>query len=565
MVFDTKTLDSFSALAGIIGEYNSPSQIVLEQKQQDQACRLRKEFGWHARHIAEALGFGPVVVAERYAPKVLEAIEGCTTRGGWGGAEIDARRPRPTLEEGPLRDRLNLRGRAARDRLTEEEATLEGTNRFGEVRTTARSNAIVEAALRPEILPFYGEGGRKAGYKKTSAELAAEADIIIRDQKRAGHYPGLNYRKLSNQTVLAVIKDLVATGLFTWEGSRRARGIEEMPVEERAKVDAEILRRAREQAKLTPYRPPKGFYTELERDIHKTFPCCGPDGTETMDKFGWSPFTQSYANRTIGAVKPPIFSGPVGIGSAAEAAIDDPENIKAVKEAIGDSKELAHSIIDIRRKTGLTRTVVEVILKNLGYMSGADHVEAVRKIILPFHDNEKLTVPQMWDKSPELRRLLTGETDPPKPKIVRTASGTRPVEVDKVRLRGIQRIRGFLVDSTPPRVPWTGATLEAELGEAENQRRTPLVVERLRAGIVGFVHSMESQRSFGRLFLAVPPVQDLAKGLNESESLITAAIQLLLAEPSPIIQMIDGVVQVPSYTQLRIQRGDVSRWEFSAN
>ena len=76
---------------------------------------------------------------------------------------------------------------------------------------------------------------------------------------------------------------------------------------------------------------------------------------------------------------------------------------------------------------------------------------------------------------------------------------------------------------------------------------------------------MESQRSFGRLYLAVPPVQDLAKGLNESESLITAAIQLLLAEPSPIIQMIDGVVQVPSYTQLRIQRGDVSRWEFSAN
>jgi hypothetical protein len=76
---------------------------------------------------------------------------------------------------------------------------------------------------------------------------------------------------------------------------------------------------------------------------------------------------------------------------------------------------------------------------------------------------------------------------------------------------------------------------------------------------------MESQQSFGRLYLAVPSVQDLAASMNETESLVTEAIQLLLAEPAPIIQMIDGVVQVPGFTQLRIQRGDVSRWEFSAN
>ena len=388
MVFDTKTLDSFSALASIIGEYTSPSQIVLEQKQQDQACRLRKEFGWHAQHIAEALGFGPAVVASNYAPKVLEALVGCTTRGGWGGREIDAKKPRPTLLEGELRDREARRGQVARDRLAPEEATLEGTNRFGELRTTATRNALVEAALRPEIRPFYGRGARKAGYQKNAAELAADADIIIRNQKYAGLYPGLNYRKLSEQAVLLTIKDLVATGLFIWEGGRRVRGIEEMPVEERAKVDAEILRQVREQAKLTPYRPPKGFYARIEREIYRTFPCCGPDGKKTMEKAEYSPFIQGYVSRRVGEAKPPIFSGPVGTSKTFQTAIDDPENIKAVKEAIGDSKELAPGVRGIRKITGLTRPVIAAILKNMGYMTQADHAKAVRKIILPFHDNE---------------------------------------------------------------------------------------------------------------------------------------------------------------------------------
>jgi hypothetical protein len=87
----------------------------------------------------------------------------------------------------------------------------------------------------------------------------------------------------------------------------------------------------------------------------------------------------------------------------------------------------------------------------------------------------------------------------------------------------------------------------------------------MRTTIIDWVHDMEDQRSFGNLYLAVPPIRDIAERMNESESLITEAIQLLLAEPSPIIQVIDGVVQVPGYTQLRIQRGGVSRWEFSAN
>jgi len=124
MVFDTKTLDSFSALAGIIGEYTTPSQFTLSQDQQDQACRLRKEYGWHTSHITQALGLSDGRTSSIYVPPVLKAIEGCTTRGGWGGAAIDAKLPRPTLPEGALRDRLNLRGQAERDRLTPEEATV---------------------------------------------------------------------------------------------------------------------------------------------------------------------------------------------------------------------------------------------------------------------------------------------------------------------------------------------------------------------------------------------------------------------------------------------------------
>jgi len=555
MVFDTKTLDSFSALAGIIGEYTTPSQFTLSQDQQDQACRLRKEFGWHAQHIAEALGVGPAIVASKYTPKVLEALVGCTTRGGWGGAELDAKIPRPTLPEGALRDRLNLRGQAERDRLTSEEATVEGTNRFGELRKTARANAVVEAALAPEIRPFYDREGRKAGYKKNAVELAADADIIIRDQKRAGHYPGLDYRKLSDQSVLATIKDLVATGLFIWEGSGAVLGIREMPAEERAKVDAEILRQVREQAKLTPYRPPKGFYTRIEREIYRTFKCCGVDDSETMEGFGYSPFISGYASRRVGEVEPPIFSGPVGTSKTAQTAIDDPENIKAVKEAIGDSKELAPQIKDIREKTGLTRGVVEVILKNLGYMSGLDHAEAVRKIILPFHDNEKLTAAQMWDESAELRRLLTGETDPPKPKMV----DGRPSGIDWFRRRGVARIRAFLLDTTPRRVPWTEATKRAE-------RLAPKYASIIKTDIIAMVKAMENQRFFGeRLLIRIPDISELSEALTQPESLVTEAMNMLLNEANPIIRREGQDIIVPNPIQRRIKSGEISRWEFSVN
>jgi hypothetical protein len=551
MVFDTKALNSFSALAGVIGEYTSPSEFdtpsavrLLTQEEENQACRLRKEFGWHAQHIAEAIGAASGASARAWQGRVLDAIVGCTTRGGWGGAEIDAKKPRPALEEGSLRDRRNLRGQAARDRLDEEEATLEGTNRFGEFRRSARTNAIIEAALRPEVRSFYGKGARKAGYQRTAIELAADANSIITQQKRDGHYPGLDYSKIGATYITTALKDLIDSGLFVWEGRVHSPGMSQLGEGEREKVDAEILRRLREQEELTPTESPYGFFVKVQKDVYSTFPCCGLDGKESMEAFGYTPIALQYTLNL--SVANNLFGGPQGrLGTRSRVFADDPKNQQAVKDAIGDAA--LPIITEIMRKTGFKTKDVERILGKLGYATQKNRNDDIRAIILPLHDDQHLTVTEMYDETPALRKLYEWTT----------------------RLSAIQNISSLIthtpVLSGPRRVPWTQARKSAALGEAENQRRTPLVAERLRAGIVGFVHSMESQRSFGRLYLAVPSVQDLATGLNESESLITEAIQLLLAEPAPVIQMIDGVVQVPDYTQLQIQRGDVSRWEFSAN
>jgi len=553
MVFDTRAIDSFRDLAGVIGGYATPSEFdtpsavrLLTQAEEDQACRLRKEFGWHAQHIAEAMGLasGAGSSARAWQGRVLDAIVGCTTRGGWGGAEIDARKPRPTLEEGSTRDILNLRGRAERDRLDEEEATLEGTNRFGEYRRSARTNAIIEAALRPEVRSFYGKGARKAGYQRTAVELAADANSIITQQKHDGHYPGLNYTKIGPSYITTALKDLIDSGLFTWEGRVQSPGMSQLGEGEREKVDAEILRRLREQEELTPTESPYGFFAKVQKDVYSTFPCCGLDGKESMEAFGYTPIALQYTLNL--SVANNLFGGPQGrLGTRAKVFADDPKNQQAVKDAIGDT---AFPIVtEIMRKTGFKTKDVERILGKLGYATQQDRNDVIRAMILPLHDDQHLTVTEMYDETPALRKLYEWTT----------------------RLSAIQNISSLIthasVLSGPRRVPWTQARKKAALGEAENQRRSPLVVERLRAGIVGFVHSMESQQSFGRLYLAVPSVQDLAASMNETESLVSEAMQLLLAEPAPIIQMIDGVVQVPGFTQLRIQRGDVSRWEFSAN
>jgi hypothetical protein len=560
MVFDTRAIASFRDLAGLIGGYATPSAAgeyttpsagesqasirPLAQEEADQACRLRKEYGWHTSHITQALGLSDGRTSSSYVPPIFEAIVGCTTRGGWGGAEIDARKPRPTLAEGPLRDIQNLRGRAARDRLTEEEATLEGTNRFGELRTNARANAVIEAALAPERQSFYGRGARKAGYKKNTAELAADADIIITEQKHEGHYPGINFGPIPANIIRNIIQQLTGTGLFIWEGREHGLGIQELLAEEFAKVKAELIRRLREQEKLTPERPPRGSLQKMQDEIYKTFKCCGLDGTETMEEFGYSPFTPGFASRT--SAENNIFKVRQKGKEALQSAIDDPANQAAVRKIISDSAATRPNVSRIMTTTGLSLMTVNGILVKLGYEVAGTRKggfgDTVRAIILPLHDNQELTPAEIWRASPELQKLLS----------------TPGFSEEKNFHNGTTRIGSFLRDSSPPRLPWTRQRKRA-------QRRSPLVVERLRAGIVGFVNSMESQQSFGRLYLAVPSVQDLAASMNETESLVTEAIQLLLAEPAPIIQMIDGVVQVPGFTQLRIQRGDVSRWEFSAN
>ena len=79
MVFDTRTLKSFNALADVVGEYTAPgrSRVEMTDQQKRDACMWRYLHGWHAEHIAEALGLANANYAFNWRENVTEALEEC--------------------------------------------------------------------------------------------------------------------------------------------------------------------------------------------------------------------------------------------------------------------------------------------------------------------------------------------------------------------------------------------------------------------------------------------------------------------------------------------------------
>lgn len=500
MLLDTRTVDSLHDLAAVVQDYTTPSRgsRPLKQEEKNKACFLRWQNGWHAHHIAEAMGLSQAQRANAWGIDIMEAIEGCTTRSDWNSQGIFLRAI--DTPAGP------------------DQSTLAGPNTFGEYRRTARRNAIIQAALLGEI----SSGGtlvQKAGKDRDATELAAAADLILRREKNQGHYRHTTFGKTHINQVAVLIAELGT--LFDWVGKGREIGMGGLPDEARIKIDDEIIKRCEAQKKLTPAGLPQGFFKRIEREVYTTTPCCGLDGKETMKAFGYPAITRGYASELCR--EKDIFKARPGV----RTQILDPENQKKVKAAIGTGRPI---VSRIQKETGFNEYIVVGILAELGYGKPTSTSAAIRKIILPLHDNKKLTPTEMWNQTPRLRKLMGG-----------------------TKLTSISTIFGLLQRSTPERTPWTRARREQE-------QRIPLLVNQLKDFFLAYLREQDevwldrvrgnisrSQRA-GSLYEDTGYTVDslaAAPGWNETPALTRRVLALLVAETPQLVALRGDDIVIP--------------------
>ena len=104
------------------------------------------------------------------------------------------------------------------------------------------------------------------------------------------------------------------------------------------------------------------------------------------------------------------------------------------------------------------------------------------------------------------------------------------------------------------------------MAEQEQERLAPKYASIIKTEIIAMVKAMENQRFFGeRLLIRIPDISELSEALTQPESLVTEAMNMLLNEANPIIRREGRDIIVPNPIQRRISRGEISRWEFSAN
>ena len=509
MLLDTRTVDSLHDLAAVVQGYTTPSRgsRPLKQEEKDKACFLRWQNGWHAHHIAEAMDLSLSQRTAAWGIDIMEAIEGCTTRSDWNSQGIFLRAI--DTPAGP------------------DQSTLAGPNTFGEFRRTARRNAIIQAALLGEI----SSGGtlvQKAGKDRNSTELAAAADLILRREKNQGHYRNTTFRKTQISQVAALIAELGT--LFVWVGKTREIGIQGLPVEERKKIDDEIIKRCEAQKKLTPVgKPPLGFFRRIEEEVYTTVPCCGLDGKETMKAFGYPPITGGYAAALCKR------KGTLTARPGIRTQILDPENQKKVKAAILKTSGTGRPIVAfIQKETGFNTYIVVGILAELGYGRPTAKTADMRKIILPLHDNKKLTPTEMWNQTPRLRRLMGGTKD-----------------------EAVARIFGILQRSTPKRTPWTR-------GRREQEQRIPLLVNQLKGFFLAYLREQD-EVWLGRVRDRISrvgeygfPTQSVyeetpytvdslaaAPGWNETPALTRRVLALLVAETPQLVALRGDDIVIP--------------------
>jgi len=499
MVFDTRTLSSFSALADVVGEYTTPSRsrVEMTDQQKKDACMLRYLHGWHAEHIAEALGLANANYAFNWRENVTEALEECALSDYWNGQQI-------RLSPG-------------------QQISAEGTNQYGEARTTALRNAVAQILVA-------SPGTRTAGTKDMpGTSLMDKAFTVIDRQIADGSFRGERPKPPGRQNLNRYIRDMEALG-FIWEGAGRTQIMADLPTDIRVLVDSEIQRQCQAQLDAGGVEIQRGERTRLAplnysliaRNIYNNLVISERFG-DTMESMGYPALLPGYVRDVCQKAG---ITTDIRRTLAEQAA--DQTNIKLVQdERVNDPRSTAWQIY---QRTGIQLPIVEMILDNLGLpRSGRGFTTTqVRSIILKAH-GEGLSPEQMLGRFPEL------------------------VEYFKDNVKPAAEVIGQILK----RAGETPITEKARLAEQTQERRVPLVAANIRATLLAYLTDMQEQRSFGRLLLRIPGTADLAELLNEPESLVTEAIGMLLAEETPIIQIIDGVVQIPSIIQVKFGRGEI--------
>ena len=213
----------------------------------------------------------------------------------------------------------------------------------------------------------------------------------------------------------------------------------------------------------------------------------------------------------------------------------DPKLIAEVKRLKAANPDWSN--LRVATEMGTHAGVTAAIFNNLGLPLNPRGMRPkdLRELVLKAHNEEKLTITQMIEKYPQI--------------------GTYFATTGKVKVRdGVVRLL-----SVAGLTPYTE---EAVIVQQTQERRTPLVAAEIRRIIIGWLRNpkLEEQNpAFGQnLLLRIPDNERIAQLTGESESLVSDAMGLLLAEERPIIQLLEGIIQGPAHVQLRAKRGESS-------
>ena len=190
MVFDTRAIASFRDLAGVIGDYTTPGRLEtpLTQDQKRDACFMRYNHNWHARHIIEALGILGAGQAHHGEQDILEALEECALSDYWNRQQI-------RLQPGT---QISAAG--------------------GSTYAAARTSVIKDAIARLLI----------ANPKINTTDLRTAVDRDIDRQIADGRFMGQKPFIPHGPQLAGWIRDLEAEG-FVWEGRQRIEGTRGFP------------------------------------------------------------------------------------------------------------------------------------------------------------------------------------------------------------------------------------------------------------------------------------------------------------------------------------------------
>ena len=384
----------------------------------------------------------------------------------------------------------------------------------GSTYAAARTSAVKDAMARLLI----------ANPKLSTKDLGEAVSRDIDRQIASGQFLGQKPFIPGIVELAAWIKDLEAEG-FVWEGRRRGEGVAGLPEDVRTLVDAEILRQCAEARIAGTLN-----YAQIAKDVYSKFVLDEEFG-DTLEKLRYDAIRTSYVRALC---REEGVTTTITLKPVAEQA-KDPKLIAEVKRLKAANPNWSN--IRVATEMGTHAGVTAAIFNSLGLPLNPRGMRPkdLRELVLKAHNEEKLTITQMIEKYPQI--------------------GTYFATTGKVKVRDAV-VRLLSVAGLTP------YTEEAITIQQTQERRTPLVAAEIRRIIIGWLRNpklQEQNPAFGQnLLLRIPDNERIAQLTGESESLVSDAMGLLLAEERPIIQLLEGIIQVPAHVQLRAKRGELS-------